>query len=182
MIAACPSTATKLLFGESECVSTRIEWNTHLLSEDPPSVPPDLIVDQDEVGEYDVRLVDEHMPRLQVSRRYQEVLKDRSTAPESREFIHRKIQAAKWLSESIEQRNSAILKVARAILYHQRDFLDNGPDRIQSLKIQEIADSVGVHVTTVNRVVERKWIQTAHGIFPLKRFLKGDATSATGCS
>jgi RNA polymerase sigma-54 factor len=149
-------------------------------AENAPSVTPDLIVDQDEEGEYQVRLVDEHIPRLQLSRRYHEMLKDRSTAPEAREFIHRKIQAAKWLIESIEQRRSTILKVARAIIDHQRDFLDNGPDRIHPLKMQEIADRVGVHVTTVSRAVDDKWIQTPRGIFPLKRFFGGGTTSATG--
>jgi RNA polymerase sigma-54 factor len=149
-------------------------------SETIPSVTPDLIVDQDDEGEYQVRLVDEHIPSLHISRRYHEMLKDRSTAPEAREFIQRKIQAARWLIEAIEQRRSTILKVARAIIDHQREFLDNGPDQIHPLKMQEIADRVGVHVTTVSRAVDDKWIQTPRGIFPLKRFFGGGTTSASG--
>jgi RNA polymerase sigma-54 factor len=108
------------------------------------------------------------------------MLKDRTTPVQAREFIQRKIQAARWLIESIEQRRATILKVARAIIDHQREFLDNGPDHIHPLKMQEIADRVGVHVTTVSRAVDDKWIQTPRGIFPLKRFFGGGTTSASG--
>ena len=149
-------------------------------SETIPSVVPDLIVDQNEEGEYQVRLVDDYVPHLHISRRYHQMLKDRSTPQETREYIQRKIQAARWLIESIEQRRSTILKVARAIIDHQRNFLDNGPEHIHPLKMQEIADRVGVHVTTVSRAVDDKWIQTPRGIFPLKRFFGGGTTSATG--
>jgi RNA polymerase sigma-54 factor len=149
-------------------------------SESVPSVTPDLIVDQDDEGEYQVRMVDEHIPHLHISRRYHEMLKDRTTPVQAREFIQRKIQAARWLIESIEQRRATILKVARAIIDHQREFLDNGPDHIHPLKMQEIADRVGVHVTTVSRAVDDKWIQTPRGIFPLKRFFGGGTTSASG--
>jgi RNA polymerase sigma-54 factor len=149
-------------------------------SETVPSVVPDLIVDQNADGEYQVRLVDDYIPHLHISRRYHQMLKDRSTPQETREYIQRKIQAARWLIESIEQRRSTILKVARAIIEHQRNFLDNGPEHIHPLKMQEIADRVGVHVTTVSRAVDDKWIQTPRGIFPLKRFFGGGTTSASG--
>lgn len=153
---------------------------TNFSSENAPSVTPDLIVDQDDEGEYQVRLIDEHIPRLHLSRRYHQMLKDRSTAQETRDFIQRKIQAARWLIEAIEQRRSTILKVARAIIEHQREFLDSGRDHIHPLKMQEIADRVGVHVTTVSRAVDDKWIQTPRGICPLKRFFGGGTKSASG--
>jgi RNA polymerase sigma-54 factor len=149
-------------------------------SETIPSVVPDLVVDQNEEGEYQVRLIDDYVPHLHISRHYHRMLKDRSTPQATREYIQRKIQAARWLIESIEQRRSTILKVARAIIDHQRNFLDNGPEHIHPLKMQEIADRVGVHVTTVSRAVDDKWIQTPRGIFPLKRFFGGGTTSATG--
>ena len=149
-------------------------------SETIPSVVPDLVVDQNEEGEYQVRLIDDYVPHLHISRRYHQMLKDRSTPQETREYIQRKIQAARWLIESIEQRRSTILKVARAIIDHQRNFLDNGPEQIHPLKMQEIADRVGVHVTTVSRAVDDKWIQSPRGIFPLKRFFGGGTTSASG--
>ncbi len=64
----------------------------------------------------------------------------------------------------------------RSALQHQRAFLDKGPEHIEPLKMQQIADQVGVHVTTVSRAVDDKWIQTPHGIFPLGRFLSAGDT------
>ena len=143
-------------------------------------VVPDLIVEPDEQGEYQVRLVDEHLPQLSISRRYQRMLKDRDGDPAARAYIQKKIQAARWLIESIEQRRSTLLKVAKAIIAHQSDFLDKGPEAIQPLKMQQIADLVGVHVTTVSRAVDDKWVQTPRGIFSLKRFFGGGTVSADG--
>jgi RNA polymerase sigma-54 factor len=84
------------------------------------------------------------------------------------------------LIESIEQRRNTLLRVARAIIEHQRGLLDKGPEFIEPLKMQQIADRVGVHVTTVSRAVDDKWVQTPRGIFPLKRFFGGGTTTATG--
>src|SRR6185295_4121818 len=73
-----------------------------------------------------------------------------------------------------------LLKVTRAIIQHQKAFLDKGPEHIEPLKMQQIADLVGVHVTTVSRAVDDKWVQTPRGIFPLKRFFGGGTQTASG--
>jgi RNA polymerase sigma-54 factor len=73
-----------------------------------------------------------------------------------------------------------LLKVAKAIIEHQKEFLDKGPEFIEPLKMQQIADRVGVHVTTVSRAVDDKWVQTPRGIFPLKRFFGGGTMTAGG--
>ncbi len=70
--------------------------------------------------------------------------------------------------------------MAQAIVDHQTEFLKNGPESIEPLKMQQIADKVDVHVTTVSRAVDDKWIQTPRGIFPLKRFFCGGTVSAEG--
>jgi RNA polymerase sigma-54 factor len=82
--------------------------------------------------------------------------------------------------DSIEQRRGTLEKVTRSIIQHQRAFLDRGPEHIEPLKMQQIADQVGVHVTTVSRAVDDKWVQTPRGIFPLKRFFGGGTHTATG--
>ncbi|HKM53089.1 MAG TPA: RNA polymerase factor sigma-54 [Isosphaeraceae bacterium] len=143
-------------------------------------VVPDLIVEPKNEGGYDVRLVDEHTPHLSISRYYQKQLRNKQTDPAAREFIQKRIQSARWLIESIEQRRNTLLKVARAIVEHQKIFLDKGPEFIEPLKMQQIADRVGVHVTTVSRAVDDKWVQTPRGIFPLKRFFGGGTTTADG--
>jgi RNA polymerase sigma-54 factor len=109
-----------------------------------------------------------------------ELYRDKGADPRAKEYLKKKIQAAQWLMESIEQRRNTLEKVTRAIIQHQRSFLDRGPEFIEPLKMQQIADQVGVHVTTVSRAVDDKWVQTPRGIFPLKRFFGGGTQTATG--
>jgi RNA polymerase sigma-54 factor len=143
-------------------------------------VVPDIAVEPNDAGGYDVRLLDEHTPQLSISRRYQKLLKNKEADPEARAYIQKKLQAARWLIESVEQRRATLLKVARAIVEHQHGFLDNGPEFLEPLKMQQIADKVGVHVTTVSRAVDDKWAQTPRGVFPLKRFFGGGTKTADG--
>jgi len=145
-----------------------------------PYVVPDIAVERTEEGNYDVRLLDDWTPTIYISRRYLELYRDKGADPKAKEYLKRKIQAAQWLMESIEQRRSTLEKVTRAIIQHQRDFLDKGPEHIEPLKMQQIADQVGVHVTTVSRAVDDKWVQTPRGIFPLKRFFGGGTHTASG--
>jgi len=138
-----------------------------------PYVVPDILVERNESGDYDVRLLDDWVPSIYISQRYINLYKEKGADPTAKEYLKRKIQAATWLLESIEQRRNTLEKVTRAIIAHQRAFLDQGPEHIEPLKMQQIADLVGVHVTTVSRAVDDKWVQTPRGIFPLKRFFGG---------
>jgi len=142
-------------------------------------VTPDLSVQRDENDRYIVKLEDEYVPELRISRHYQAMLRS-DPSEKTRDYIKQKVESAKWLIESIESRYSTLRKVAQAIVDHQTDFLDKGPEFIVPLKMQQIADVVGVHVTTVSRAVDAKWIQTSRGLFPLKRFFGGGTQTATG--
>jgi len=145
-----------------------------------PTVTPDLYLEADENGHYQVRLDDGQLPSLYISRYYRTLLERGDQTSETKDFIKKKITSAQWLIESIEQRRSTLMKVAQAIVDHQTAFLDHGPERIEPLKMQQIADKVGVHVTTVSRAVDDKWIQTPRGLFPLKRFFGGGTVNADG--
>jgi RNA polymerase sigma-54 factor len=149
-------------------------------TENIPYVVPDIAVELGENGQYEVRLLDDWTPSIYISRRYLELYRDKGADPKAKEYLKRKIQAAQWLMESIEQRRSTLEKVTKAIIQHQRAFLDQGPEYIEPLKMQQIADQVGVHVTTVSRAVDDKWVQTPRGIFPLKRFFGGGTHTASG--
>ena len=142
-------------------------------------VTPDLSVQRDENDRYIVKLEDEYVPELRISRHYQAMLRS-DPSEKTRDYIKQKVESAKWLIESIESRYSTLRKVAQAIVDHQTEFLDKGPEFIVPLKMQQIADVVGVHVTTVSRAVDAKWIQTSRGLFPLKRFFGGGTQTATG--
>ena len=145
-----------------------------------PNVTPDIILEQDDEGNYTVRLDDDRVPTLFISDYYRKRLQDPNSTAEEREFIKQKVNSAQWLIDSIEQRRSTLTKVAEAIVQHQKKFLDEGPESIEPLKMQQIADRVGVHVTTVSRAVDDKWMQTPRGILPLKRFFVGGTQTEDG--
>lgn len=143
-------------------------------------VSPDVRLEQDSDGNYEIRLEDDRVPSLRISDYYRQRLADPKATTEEREFIRRKIESANWLIEAIQQRRSTVKKVAKAIVDYQRKFLEEGPEFIEPLKMQQIADQVGVHVTTISRAVDDKWIQTPRGIFPLKRFFVHGTRSEGG--
>ena len=142
-------------------------------------ITPDLSVERGEDGKWVVTLEDEYVPHLRISQRYVKMLRNNPDAA-TKDFIRKKVESAKWLIESIEQRYNTLKRVAQAIVDHQAAFLDNGPDHIVPLKMDQIAKDVHVHVTTVSRAVDGKWIQTPRGMFPLKRFFGGGTTTADG--
>jgi RNA polymerase sigma-54 factor len=145
-----------------------------------PTVTPDVHLERLADGTYKVIVDDSRVPTLRISKYYRERLQSGTATPEEREYIKRKVNAAQWLIESIEQRRNTLTKVSQAIVDHQTKFLDEGPEFIEPLKMQQIADKVGVHVTTVSRAVDDKYIQTPRGIFALKRFFVGGTKSDEG--
>lgn len=143
------------------------------------AVTADLRVQKDDNGKWFVELIDEYVPQLRISKRYLRLLEG-NPDPQTKEFVKKKIESAKWLIDAIEQRYQTLRKVAQAIVDRQSEFLEEGPDHIKPLKMQDIADVVGVHVTTISRAVGDKHIETPRGIFPLKRFFGGGTTTADG--
>lgn len=145
-----------------------------------PNVTPDVFIEEDDDGSYRVRLEDGPEASLYISPYYRKLLSDPQTSKETREYIKRKLNSAQWLIDSIQQRRGTLTKVAQAIIDHQAAFLKQGPEAIEPLKMQQIADKVGVHVTTVSRAVDDKWVQTPRGIYPLRRFFVGGTVGADG--
>ena len=145
-----------------------------------PVVKPDVHVEQQPDGTWKVRLEEVDLPNLRISPLYREMLASADTPAETREYIKRKINSAQWLIDAIEQRRSTLQRTAQAIVDHQTRFLTDGPEAIEPLKMQQIADRIGMHVTTVSRAVDDKWLQTPRGLVPLRRFFVGGTISADG--
>lgn len=145
-----------------------------------PTVTPDLYVEKTDDGQYRVYLKDDRTHQLFISPLYRRIIQTGNASDEEREWIKRRITNAQWLIDAIQQRRQTLTRVAQAIVDHQRAFLDKGPEFIEPLKMQQIADKVGVHVTTVSRAVDDKWIQTPRGIFPLRKFFVGGTRAADG--
>ena len=143
-------------------------------------VKPDVYVDQQPDGSWKVRLEDVDLPNLRISPLYRDMLASPDTDPATRDYIKRKINSAQWLIDAIEQRRATLQKTAQAIVDHQTRFLVEGPEAIEPLKMQQIADRIGMHVTTVSRAVDDKWLQTPRGLHPLRKFFVGGTVSADG--
>jgi len=143
-------------------------------------VIPDIFVEKNEQGCYVIRIEEGNIPPLRISKYYRELMKQRETDKQTRDYIRQKVGAAQWLIDSIKQRQSTIAKVASAIVEHQTDFLERGVEAIKPLKMQQVAEKIGVHVTTVSRACDDKWMQTPQGVFPLKRFFVSSVHASEG--
>jgi RNA polymerase sigma-54 factor len=143
-------------------------------------VIPDLIVDQID-GRYQVFLNDTGVPRLRISRSYQELTRDRSKLnAEGRDFIASRMNSASWMVQAIEQRRQTMLKVMNFIVDRQRDFFDKGIEYLKPLTLREVAEVISMHESTVSRVTNEKYVQTPRGVLPLKFFFSSALATATG--
>lgn len=144
------------------------------------AIIPEITVVQDEAGDYTVKMDEGPARSLYISKYYRQRLANGQATPEEKEFIKRKVGAAQWLMDAIQQRRNTLMKVAQEIVNHQKDFLDRGPEFIVPLKMQQIADRVSVHVTTISRAVDDKYVETPRGIYPLRRFFAGGTVTEDG--
>ena len=141
---------------------------------------PDLIVEK--IGDrYHVFLNDTGMPRLRLSRAYQEVARDKKKlTQENREFIASKMNSANWMIQAIEQRRQTMLKVMNFIVDRQRDFFEKGIEYLKPLTLREVAEVINMHESTVSRVTNEKYVQTPRGVLPLKFFFSSALATASG--
>lgn len=141
-------------------------------TERPHYIEPDVFVRR--VGdEYVIQLNDDGLPRLRVSRSYRRMLQTMRTEgrqSEAQQFIKDKIRSAVWLIKSLDQRQRTIYKVAASIVRQQREFLDQGIDHLRPMVLRDVAEDIGMHESTVSRVVSNKYIHTQRGLFPMKFF------------
>ncbi|MBI3269198.1 MAG: RNA polymerase factor sigma-54 [Planctomycetes bacterium] len=142
-----------------------------------PYIIPEIQVDVID-GEYVVRTKETYLPRLCISPYCHRILADRGANPKVKEFVRRKIEAAKRLIGSIEQRQHTLWRISDRIVQIQRPFFEHGISHLKPLRMQEVADELGIHVSTVSRAISEKYVQSPRGIFALKYFFSG----ATECS
>jgi RNA polymerase sigma-54 factor len=89
---------------------------------------------------------------------------------EAQQFIKDKMRSALWLIKSLDQRQRTIYKVADSIVRQQREFLDHGIERLKPMVLRDVAEDIGMHESTVSRVVSNKYMHTPRGLFPMKFF------------
>jgi len=142
-------------------------------------VVPDIIVEPTETGKFIVHLEDGRSPQLRISKHYKDLMEKHETDKETKTYIRKKVGSARWLIGAIEQRRETLLKVSQAIVDHQTEFFAKGQQALKPLKMQQVADIVGMHVTTVSRACDEKWVSSPQGVFPLRRLFAGSLTVTT---
>ena len=123
-------------------------------------------------GEFVVQVNDEGIPRLKISKLYQEMIKKGAghKTDEASEFVKDKLRAAEWLIKSIQNRQKTIEKVSKAIVAKQQDFFKKGPKFLKPMVLKDVANEIGMHESTVSRVTTNKYMHTPIGTFELKYF------------
>ncbi len=145
--------------------------------EEPRYITPDLYVIKRD-GDWVVSLNEDGMPDLRISGYYQKVL--RGASKTDREYLLDKLRGAEFLIKSINKRRHTIRRVMESLLRFQREFFEHGPERLRPLVLQDVADEVGVHMSTVSRVTTNKFVHTPHGIFELKYFFSASVKQTSG--
>ena len=141
---------------------------------------PDLIVDKID-GKYFVFLNDANLPRLKLSKAYQEIARDKKKFDgENKEFISNKLNSANWMIQAIEQRRQTMLKVMNYIVDRQREFFEKGVQFLKPLTLREVAEVISMHESTVSRVTNEKFVQTPRGVLPLKFFFSSGLSTTAG--
>jgi len=143
-------------------------------------VTPDLVVEKID-GNYHVFLNDTNLPRLRLSRAYQEIARDKKKFEgDNKEFIASKLNSANWMIQAIEQRRQTMLKVMNYIVERQKDFFEKGVQHLKPLTLREVAEVVSMHESTVSRVTNEKFVQTPRGVLPLKFFFSSGLSTTGG--
>jgi RNA polymerase sigma-54 factor len=139
-------------------------------------VVPDVIVRRAKNGGWMVTLNHEVMPRLRVNSLYASLLKQ----GKGEASMGAQLQEAKWLIKNMRQRFDTILRVAQAIVERQRNFFSHGAVAMRPLVLREIADTLGLHESTISRVTTQKYMLTPHGMFELKYFFGSHVATEAG--
>ena len=143
-------------------------------------VLPDVFVVK-EGEEYKIVLNDDGLPKLRISPTYRRLLDHKEPgSEETRAYVKDKLRSALWLLKSVDQRQRTIYKVAESIVRHQRAFLDHGTSHLRPLVLRDVASDIGMHESTVSRVVANKYMHTPRGVYAMRFFFHSGITSTMG--
>ena len=131
-------------------------------------VVPDVFVYADGAGGWIVELNPDNIPALLVDRHYYARAVDGASKTIDKEYLTKQFQNAQWLRKALNQRNTTILKVATTVINHQSRFLEHGVSALEPLVLQQVADLIEMHPSTISRATNGKYISTPRGMFELK--------------
>ncbi len=132
-------------------------------------IEPEVYIEKID-DEYVIRFNDDGLPQLRINRQYRQMMENKETSKETRDYIKDRVRSAIDLLKNIEHRKQTIYKVCERIVDRQRDFLDKGVECLKPMMLKDISEDIGMHLSTVSRVVNGKYAHTPQGVIELRRF------------
>ena len=142
-------------------------------------VIPDVSVDKKN-GRWIVELNPDTAPKLAINQQYAAMTKTTKSSSDDGQFIRSNLQEAKWFIKSLESRNDTLLKVSNCIVQRQQGFLEHGAEAMRPMVLNDIAEAVDMHESTISRVTTQKYMHTPRGIFELKYFFSSHVSTENG--
>jgi len=148
-------------------------------AEEAQPVVPEVTIEK--VGDdYVIRFEDDGMPQLRINRTYSQMMQSRDASKETKDYIKERFRSAVDLLKNIEHRRQTIYRVCQSIVERQTDFLDKGIEHLKPMMLKDVAEDIGMHLSTVSRVVNRKYVNTPQGVYELRRFFTEGMKSDSG--
>ncbi|WP_371376685.1 RNA polymerase factor sigma-54 [Thalassotalea aquiviva] len=148
-----------------------------IVANDEQYIVPDVSVFKKN-GRWVVELNPDTAPRLGINQQYASLTKSRNT--DESQFVRSHLQEAKWFIKSLESRNDTLLKVSNCIVQRQQAFFEHGPEAMRPMVLNDIAEAVEMHESTISRVTTHKYMHTPRGIFELKYFFSSHVSTENG--
>ena len=143
-------------------------------------VTPDVYVLKVD-GKYEVVLNEDRLPQLRISSVYKRMLENKSEDnAATRDYVKEKLRSALWLIKSVDQRQKTIYKVANSIVRQQNEFLEHGVEHLRPMVLRDVAIDIGMHESTVSRVVSNKYMHTPQGVYEMRYFFHSGIASVGG--
>ena len=158
--------------------SLRNEPNADAGSDTIEYITPDIKVVKDN-NEWQARLYQRELPYLSINQEYATIL-GQSSNPSDKQYLQEKIQKARWFIQGLNSRQDTLHKVAQYIVRYQQEFFDHGDEAIKPLRLQDIADKLDMHESTISRATSNKYLQAPLGVFELKHFFSNAIQNTEG--
>ncbi|MCS7063761.1 MAG: RNA polymerase factor sigma-54 [Methylacidiphilales bacterium] len=127
-----------------------------------------------------VTLLEDELPKIRINTTYKDLLAAQAHNPEIKEYLKEKLRSGQFLIKAIKLRQDTLRRIAERILHHQKAFFEKGPDHLAPLTMNQIAQELNIHETTVSRSIANKALRCPHGVFPLRHFFSTAVKTKTG--
>jgi RNA polymerase sigma-54 factor len=144
---------------------------SQLVESTAPPLVPDVVVERTADG-FEVRVDASDCPAARIDPQVVALSRDRSQPKEVRSYLRGKIERARWIVDGLEQRGRTLMRIAQSLFERQKAFLVDGPGHLVPLRMNELADELQVHTSTISRAVAGKYVATPWGCFPLRHFFQ----------